>query len=101
MDEPNIGVEAVSQHRAGHERDDFGELAGVGGAALGVEGVVLDQVFGDVGVEGADDVFLDVEGVDEGGEDLALHGFGGVAWWAVGFGDVGAGGELGGGGGAL
>lgn len=61
--------------------------------ALGVEGVVLGQVEGDVRVEGADDVLFDVEPVDEAGEYLALDVFGrGVAGAVA---DVGAGGGVG------
>ena len=58
-------------------------------AALSVEGVVLGQVEGDVRVEGADDVFFDVERVDEAVEDLALDVFGRGVAGAVAF--VGAG----------
>ncbi len=39
-------------------------------------------------VEGAEDVFPDVEGLDEGVEDLSLDGLWCVARWAIRFCDV-------------
>ena len=44
--------------------------------ALSIKGIVLGQIESDVLVESANDVFLDVELIDEPIEDLALDGFG-------------------------
>ena len=91
MDQSNIIAETVSQHSARHERNDVRQLSGIGVTALCIEGIVLDQIFGDVGVEGAEDIFLEVEGVDEALEDLALDRLRCEAWGAVGFCGVGTG----------
>ena len=109
VDEADVVVEAVAEDGGGDEGDDCRIGLGVSvsapsdihtfrsrwvagssltvrqfllvrNAALSVEGIVLGQVEGDVRVEGADDVFFDVERVDEAVEDLALDVFGrGVA----------------------
>lgn len=44
--------------------------------ALGIKGIMLGQIESDVRVESANDVFLDVELIDESVEDRALDGFG-------------------------
>jgi len=89
MDETNVIVETVPQDCAWHEGDDVRQLPSIGIAALLVEGIVLDQVYGNVRVEGAKDVLVDVKGVDEAVEDLALDGFWCVARRAIRFRDVG------------
>lgn len=90
VDQADIVIEVGAQHVEGGVGQDAVELGLVGGAALLVEGVVLDEVGGDVGFEGEGGVLGDVEGGDEGGEEGALlvgGGGGGGAVGAVGFGE--------------
>lgn len=79
MDQSNIVIETRPQYRTRHEGDDLRELPRIGVTALFVKRVVLDEVRGDVGVEGAEDVLVNVEALDEGVEDSALNRFGGGA----------------------
>lgn len=83
MDQADVAVEVVAQHIEGGVREDAVELGFVGGAALGVEGIVLDEVDGDIGFEGQGGVLESVEVVDEVEEELALLGFGGGLGGAV------------------
>lgn len=61
MDQPQIIIEVLPQNFKRSVGDDAAELGLVGGAALLVEGVVLNQVGGDVGVEGEGGVLGGVE----------------------------------------
>lgn len=102
VDEADVVIEALAEDHGGHKRDDcnhspgsqpfraasglfasvmrgrnaelltVGQLLLIWDPALRIEGIMLGQVESDVLVESADDVFFDVELVDESGEDFAL-----------------------------
>ena len=76
MSESDVVVKAHAKNCGWYVRDDVGKLRSVGGASLGIEGIVLDEVLSDVGVKGTYDVFLDIEVVDEGEEEFALISLG-------------------------
>ena len=73
--EPNVVVETRAKDRGRHIGDDIDELSRIGISTLRIERVVLGEVDGDVLVEGANDVFSNIEIMDEVEEDLALIGF--------------------------
>ena len=72
MNEPNIGVKAVAQNLEGGIGDDRREFGFVGRTALGIEGVVLDEIDSNVSLESFGHVLLAVERVDKIGEDGTL-----------------------------
>lgn len=93
LQEADVVVEVLAQDGEAGVGDDAGQFGGVGVAALLVEGVVLGEVDGDVGVEGLGRVLLPVQRLDEGVEDGALLPLGRGTRWAVGVGgaDLGVG----------
>ncbi len=72
----DVAVKAHTEDSRGHVRNDVYELVFVGDASLGIKGIVLGKVDGDIGVEGVYNIFLYVELVDEGKENLSL-----IALW--------------------
>lgn len=81
-------IEPLPQDRARHKRDNVRELGLVGCAALRVEGIMLDQVHGDVVLERISDILFGVEARDESGEDGVLLSWGRRARRAVGRGEL-------------
>ena len=59
-------TKAMPQNVKGHKREKRGQFRRVGVTALGIKGIVLDEVDGNIFVEGGDDVFGYVEGCHEG-----------------------------------
>lgn len=85
VDEADVVVEVVALHRETRERNDSLQLGGVGVAALGVEGVVLGQIDGDVVHESPRRVFVRVQLGHEVAEDGPLLRRRGGARGAVGW----------------
>lgn len=83
MDEADVVVEDVALHGELRVGDDGEQLGGVGVAALEVERVMLDEIDGDVVLEGAGYVFVRVELRHEGVEDGVLLGWRGGPGRAV------------------
>ena len=72
VSESDIVVKTHPENCRGYIRNDVCELLFVGDASLGIEGIMLGKIDGDIGVEGVYDILLDVELVDESEEYLSL-----------------------------
>lgn len=84
MDEADVAVEIVALEGELREGDDAVQLGDVGVAALFVEGVVLDEIDGDVVGKGPRHVLVRVELRHEGAEDGFLLRWRGGSGRAVG-----------------
>ena len=72
MNESDVVVKAHPEYRRGCERNDLCEILFVGDASLLTKRTMLGKIEGDIGIEGAYDILLHVELVDEVEEDLSL-----------------------------
>ena len=76
MSKSDVAVKAHTEDSRGYVRNDVCELVFIGDAPLGIKGIMLGKIDGNIGVKGACNVLLYIELVDKGKENLSL-----IALW--------------------